>query len=325
MLYSKCDIDFNAVGKTTAVDEPTPVWSMESTVMDLRLETAIDNFFIEHARWEYEGMALEAYKEACGDQTVLESNLVVIREADENAGKEKFGQGIKKMITSIPNMISSAIDKIMTGLSNSFLGRIAEKLKTAKKEKIDTIDFKAKLDKLQNALKVFDVISQKIKAMRGGKQTTTEEIKEDIAKQTGGSADGGMKATLNLESKDDKTTTSTPEEILKAAKDIPGKIVPALKSAKSTIGKCLKDLYDMIMSHDTKGFRNIGWQVAQLIMVAGGVVVMAVMSVVNAIRTAAGSVGGAAKDAFDKAKAWKNTKEEKGGAKPNDIDTTATA
>ena len=328
MLYSKCDINFNAVGKTPATEiaEIVPTGSIESAIMDLRLEMAVDSFFIEHARWEYEGMALEAYKEACGDETVLESNLTVIREADENAGKETMGQKIKHIIAKIAGIFTSGLEK----LSNSAVGRLAERIKNGAKEKVETIDFKAQLEKLKKVLKVFDTITKHIHGAKAGKeQPKVEEIKEEIAKQTGGNPDGGMKENLNLGEKSEKTTTITKEQLIAFLKEFPGQAMTILKEAKNKVVNGLKDLYNMIMNHDVKGFRNIGWQIAQLLMVAGGIVVMAILSVVNKIREAATSIAGAASAAADKAKAWKNTKNIGDGATKDldkdDIDTTATA
>ena len=328
MLYSKCDINFNAVGKTPATEiaEIVPTGTIESAIMDLRLEMAVDSFFIEHARWEYEGMALEAYKEACGDETVLESNLTVIREADENAGKETMGQKIKNFIAKIAGIFTSGLEK----LSNSAVGRLAERIKNGAKEKVETIDFRAQLEKLKKVLKVFDTITKHIHGVKVGKeQPKVEDIKEEIAKQTGGSPDGGMKETLNLGEKSEKTTTTTKDQLIAFLKEFPGQAMTILKEAKNKVVNGLKDLYNTIMSHDVKGFRNIGWQIAQLLMVAGGIVVMAVLSVVNKIREAATSIAGAASAAADKAKAWKNTKNIGDGATKDldkdDIDTTATA
>lgn len=332
MLYSKCDINFNAVGKTPATEiaEIVPTGTIESAIMDLRLEMAVDSFFIEHARWEYEGMALEAYKEACGDETVLESNLTVIREADENAGKETMGQKIKNYAAKIAGMITKALGDLAEKLSNTMVGKLIERIKNGAKEKIEAVDFAVRFEKLKLTLKAIDIISKYAHMAKSGKEeVTVEEIKEDIAKQTGGDPAGGMKETLNLAEKDEKTKTFTKEQIIAFVKDFPSKAMALLKDAKNKITTCLKDLYNTIMSHDVKGFRNIGWQIAQLLMVAGGIVVMAVLSVVNKIREAATSIAGAASAAADKAKAWKNTKNIGDGATKDldkdDIDTTATA
>ena len=246
MLYSKCDIDFSAMGPNKPKTEEAIEFkgTLESAVHEVRMEAAIDQFFIVHEQCDFEEMALNAYVDAHGNEAILESSLTVIREAAEDQEKRGLIAKIKDYISKVPGLVSKALSTISEKLSGITLEKFKEKIKDIKNVKVEMPDFKEWADRIINAfngIKIFEKILSKIKK---GEKVTKEEINEEVAKATGGDSKGDSKALMNIEKPKEKAQNVDGktffDNVEKRARDISSSIEEAGKKVKYLLGEALR-------------------------------------------------------------------------------------
>ena len=248
MLYSKCDIDFSAMGPNKPKTEEAIEFkgTLESAVHEVRMKDMIDQFFMVHERCDFEEMALNAYVDAHGNEAILESSLTVIREAADAEGDKKIGQKIKEKLAEIPGMVQKALSTIAEKCSGASLEKLKEKIKGIKNVKVSMPDFKSWGDKILNALKSFAVFQKIIEKVKRGEKVTSEEVKEEVAKATGGDAKGNTKQLMNVEQPEEKSQTVDGDSFINTVKEYAGKFGTAIKDAGGMVKKALQVLLGLI-------------------------------------------------------------------------------
>ena len=248
MLYSKCDIDFSAMGAKKPVAEEAIEFkgTLESAVHEVRMKDMMDQFFIVHEQCDFEEMALNAYVDAHGNEAILESSLTVIREAADAEGDKKIGQKIKEKLAEIPGMVQKALSTIAEKCSGASLEKLKEKIKGIKNVKVSMPDFKAWGDKILNALKSFSVFQKIIEKVKRGEKVTSEEVKEEVAKATGGDAKGNGKQLMNIEQPEEKSQTVDGDSFINTIKEYASKFGTAIKDAGGMVKRGLQTLLGLI-------------------------------------------------------------------------------
>lgn len=300
MLYSKCDIDFSAMGSKHEAENAIEFkGTLESAVHEVRIEMAIEQFFTVHEQCDFEEMALEAYVDAHGNEAILESNLTVIREAAESQEETSLLQRIKKKAAELPGIIAKGLATISEKLSGVGLDKLKEKVKGIKNVKVEMPDFDSWANRIVKAFESLSIVKKIIAKMKRGEKVTSEEVKEEMAKATGGDAKGGSKALMNVEKPEEKSQNVDGERFVDKVKGFAAKIGKALQDAGKTVKNFLADLPGMIKS---VGAYVVGSILSIIIVsfmtcvLAITIFIAAVLAVVAGIYHAGKVVAGAAKD-----------------------------
>jgi len=324
MLYSKCDIDFSAMGSKPEAENAIEFkGTLESAVHEVRMDLMLDQFFIVHEQCDFEEMALEAYVDAHGNEAILESNLTIIREAAEDKEKKTMIQKVKEYIAKIPGMISNALSSLSERLSGASIEKLKEKVKGIKNVKVEMPDFKSWADKIMNAFKSFNILEKILGKMKKGEKVTKEEINEEVAKATGGDPKGNTKAVLNIEQPKEKTQTVDGETFVEQIKKYAGMFATAIKEYGGKAKKLLEDFLKFIKDTTllilwTYAMVIVTWIAVILVVIINfaTAIIRAVTAIWNAGKKAAGNVADAAKTvggaAYKAASAIKNTKKDDG-------------
>lgn len=310
MLYSKCDIDFSAMGKPVSEEAIEFKGTLESAVHEVRMEAAIDQFFIVHEQCDFEEMALNSYVDAHGNEAILESSLTVIREAADAKEKESTIEKIKKWIKEIPGLVSKGLAHISEKFSGTTLTKIKDRIKNVKNVKIEMPDFKAWGDKIVKAFQSISVLEKILSKIKKGEKVTKEEINEEVAKATGGDPKGNSKALMNIEKPEEKTQTVDGktffDKVEEQVKRFGSSIEEAGKKVKYLLGESLH-LIQLVGMATIGVYAMIAFMVFGACLLAVGAFISAASYVVSTIWNAGKDVANAVSDKVHDA-----TKKDKG-------------